>query len=162
MKLYEIKEDILRLAEMDLDEQTMQDTLEGLQYELEEKADNIASLIKQLEAEKAAIGKEVDALMVRMTQKQVKADNLKRYLFNTFKALNVDKIETPRNVLQVKLNPESVELDDVFFSWAKTQAPHLLTFPEPKPNKTLIKEAIKHGQDIVGASLIVKERLVVK
>jgi hypothetical protein len=41
MKLYEIKQEFVRLADMELDEQTMNDTLESLTFELEEKADNV-------------------------------------------------------------------------------------------------------------------------
>lgn len=162
MKLYEIKENYLKLLEMDLDEQTFHDTLESLHGDLEDKADNIACLIKSLEAESDAIMVEINRLKERAIQKQVKADSLKRYLYDTFKTLSVDKIETSRNVLQVKKNPESVEVDSEFIEWAKQEANNLLTFPEPKPNKNLIKEELKYGTLIPGARLVRGERLVIK
>ena len=160
MKLYEIKENYLKLLNMDLDDQTLQDTLESLDADLEEKADNIACLIKSLEAEKEAIKNEVDGLMLRMTQKQVKADKLKQYLFDTFKALNKEKIETSRNVLQVKKNPPSVVLDEDFLNWASQNKPEL-TRIKVEADKTAIKEILKN-EELPFARLEVKERLVIK
>lgn len=157
MTLYEIKENYLCLLNMDLDEQTMKDTLESIQGDLEEKADNIACLIKSLEAEKKAISEEVDQLMLRMAKKQVKADRLKQYLHDTFKALNMVEFETAKNIMQVKKNPVSVVLDDGFNN--------LIYMTEKisfSPDKKRIKEAIEHGLDIDGARLEQKERLVIK
>jgi hypothetical protein len=157
MKLYEIKEEFLRLADMDLDEQTMQDTLESLEFELEDKADNIACLIKSLEAESDAINAEADKLITRAKTKQVKADRLKEYLFNTFKVLGKDRIETARNVLQVKKNPPSVVLDDGFY-----HEDYVEYIETAKIDKNKLKEALKAGQAIDGARLETKERLVIK
>lgn len=162
MKLYEIKEQFMTLLDMDIDEQTMSDTLESLQGDFEDKADNIACLIKALEAEVYAIKVEADKLKERASQKQVKADSLKQYLYNTFKTLNMDNIETPRNIIQVKKNPESVEVQDGFMEWAVINRRELLSFKEPTPNKIAIKEAIKNGSAVVGARLVRKERLVIK
>lgn len=162
MTLYEIKEKYLELLEMDLDEQTMTDTLESLQGDLEEKADNIACLIKSLEAEADAITIESNKLKERANQKHTKADSLKRYLYDTFKTLDVGKIETSRNVLQVKQNPESVEVDDEFIEWAKKSAVNLLSYEKPKPNKAQIKAELKCGVPIPGARLVRGERLVIK
>lgn len=157
MKLFEIKESYLRLMEMDLDEQTMRDTLEGLEGDLEDKIDNIACIIKSLEAEKKAISEEVEKMMIRITQKQVKADNLKEYVYQTFKALNKDKIETKRNVLQIKKNPASVVLVEGF-----NIEEYMTKKITVAPDKTKIKELLKQGTEIPGARLEQKERLEIK
>jgi len=157
MKLYEIKQDFLRLAEMDLDEQTMQDTLESLQFELEEKADNIACLIKQVEAEAEAIKAEAKNLTDRAKAKETKVERLTQYLLDTLKAVGTDKIETTRNVLQVKKNPASVVLNEGFNNLIYMV--EKVTF---MPDKKRIKEAIEHGIEIDGAKLEQKERLVIK
>ena len=157
MKLYEIKQDFLRLAEMDLDEQTMQDTLESLQFELEEKADNIACLIKQVEAEAEAIKAEAKNLTDRAKAKETKVERLTQYLLDTLKAVGTDKIETTRNILQVKKNPASVILNDGF-----NHPGFITTKLTTMPDKALIKEWLQQGNELDGARLEQRERLVIK
>ena len=158
MKLYEIREEFLRLASMeDLDETAIADTFESLKGEFDEKVDNIACLIKQFEAESEAIIHESKNLAERAVAKQVKADKLKDYLHTTFKCLNIDKIETCRNVLQVKKNPASVVLADGF-----NHSMYMVTKTIETPDKVAIKQALNAGIDVEGARLEQKERLVLK
>ena len=157
MKLYEIKQEFLRLAEIDVDEQTMQDTLESLQYELEEKADNIACLIKQMQAESEAIKAEAKNLTERAKAKEAKADKLTQYLFETFKAVGADKIETARNVIAIKKNPCSVVLDEGF-----SVKEYLVEKVTVQPDKEKLKTDLKNGIQIAGARLEQKERLTIK
>ena len=53
--LYELKSEYLQLKEMleddSIDEQVILDTMEGIDYEIEIKADNYAKIIKELEGE---------------------------------------------------------------------------------------------------------------
>lgn len=157
MKLYEIREEILRLGELDIDEQTMNDTLESLQFELEEKADNIACLIKTLQAETEAIKAEAKNLTERAKAKEAKADKLTQYLFDTFKAVGADKIETARNVIAIKKNPCSVVLDEGFYI-----DEYMVEKISIQPDKENIKDELKNGVVIAGARLEQKERLAIK
>jgi hypothetical protein len=157
MKLYEIKENYLKLLEMELDETTLSDTLESLDGELEEKADNIACLIKSLEAESEAIKAEAKKLQDRAKAKEVKAEGLRNYLYVTFKVLGKDKLETSRNALVIKKNPCSVVLDDGFFH--EDYVEYIETM---KVDKAKLKDALKSGIEIAGARLEQKERLEIK
>ena len=56
----EYRADCEKLADMDMDEQTLADTLEGLSGELEVKAQNVIMFTRNLEATAAAI-KEAEA-----------------------------------------------------------------------------------------------------
>ena len=64
MKLYEITQDIQNLIDMvdDISEEAFKDTMESLQFELHDKADNYAKIIKTLEAECDGIDKEIERL----------------------------------------------------------------------------------------------------
>ena len=157
MTLFEIKEQYLKLIELDLDETTLADTLESLDGDLTYKADNIACLIKTLEAESEAIKIEAKKLSERATQKQAKVDSLKKYLFNTFKALDKNKIETTRNCMTIKKNPTSVILTDGFCI-----AEYMTAKTSYTPNKALIKEALVAGINVEGARLEHGERLEIK
>lgn len=157
MKLYEIKEQFLRLADMELDEQTMNDTLESLQFDLEEKADNIACLIKQLEAESDAIKSEAKNLTERAKSKEAKAEKLTAYLFDAFKAVGAQKVETARNIITIKKNPFSVVLDDDF-----SVNEYLIEKTIIQADKEKLKADLKDGKTIPGARLEQKERLAIK
>lgn len=157
MKLYEIEQAFLNLENMDLDEQTFNDTLENLEYEFEYKADNIACLVKSLIAESVAIELEARQNLLRAKAKQERAEKLKEYLFTTFKRLNKDKLETSRNVLKIKKNPLSVQLDDNF-----NNENYMLSKTILQINKLKIKEDLQNGTIIDGAKLIQNERLDIK
>ena len=53
--IYDLTEEFLKLLDMledeEVDEQTILDTLEGVEYEIEVKADGYAKIIKSLEAD---------------------------------------------------------------------------------------------------------------
>jgi len=62
MTLYEIKEDFQRLFQMaeeeEITDDVLMDTLESLQYDLEDKADQYAKIIKQLEGQARIVQEE--------------------------------------------------------------------------------------------------------
>jgi hypothetical protein len=72
------------------------------------------------------------------------------------------KIETPRNRIIIRKNPDSVLLGEDFLNWAQKNADKFLNFREPEPDKTKIKEALKNGEKIPHACLIQKERIEIK
>ena len=60
----EYRDALNTLADMDLDEQTLADTLEGLQGEVTVKGQNVAAFILNMEAEAAAV-KEVEQRLAK-------------------------------------------------------------------------------------------------
>lgn len=145
------------LADMDLDEQTLSDTLESLSGDLEAKALNVAAFLRGLEATAASI-KEAEATMKKRREAmERRADSLRAYLLSTMLHTGIRKISGPYLELAVRLKPASVEIEDA------AQIPaDLLRIPEPKPaepDKKAIAAAIKAGRDVPGARLAVGERL---
>lgn len=161
MKLYEIKEQYLQLLNSSIDEDYLIDSLESLEADFDDKADNVACYIKQLEYEAEAIKKEIEALKQRNEQKLKEADKLKEYLFNNLKALNKTKIETSRNNIQIKKNPPSVVLDEAFMNWAIQHKPEL-TKVKYEPDKQQIKDILKNEIELPYARLEQKERINIK
>ena len=157
MTLFEIKEQFRSLMELDLDEQTLSDTLESLEFDLEEKADNIAYIIKTLKAEADAIKNEVKALQERAKSKEINADRLTDYLLNTMLDLGKSKIETTRNVIAIKKNPPSVVTLTDFYN-----EEYMKEIVEIKLDKAKLKEDLKAGIKVDGAWLVQQERLEVK
>jgi phage host-nuclease inhibitor protein Gam len=170
MKLYEInqtyQEFLDQIASGEIPEEAISDTLEALNGEFEDKADNIACYIKSLLSDTQAIKAESDALLERAKAKKTKADRLTDYLYQAFKVRGKEKLETTRNLLKIRKNPPAVQIDDeaAFISWTQEQDGReaLLTIHEPTINKTAIKNALKAGEKIPHAKLVSSEKLTIK
>ena len=166
MKLYEIANDYLSLLQAiendELPEEAIADTLEAITAELEDKVDNIACLLKNLDAEIVAIKAEETRLAERRKTKERQFERIKEYLAVTLQNANIEKVETARNRITFRKS-ESVSLnEDAFIEWARANRDDLLTYSEPKANKTAIKSALKEGAEIVGAELQVNNKIQIK
>jgi hypothetical protein len=167
MKLYELEKDYRALMQAiddeEIPEDAIADTLEAIKGEIEVKADNIACLLKNIEADILAIKAEEYRLAERRKTKEKAHERLKQYLSDVLQRMSVDKVETARNKITFRKS-ESVEIldEEAFIKWAQYNRDDLLTFSEPKANKTEIKKALKVGTEIVGAQLISKNNIQIK
>lgn len=167
MKLYEIVEEYESLlAAIDageIPEEALADTLEGIELLLDDKADNIACLIKNLEAEAEAIKVEEKNLSERRKSKEKRVKDLKAYLSETLLKAGRTKIETARNKITFRKSESVVIRDEEsFISWAIMNNDELLTYKDPTISLTAVKKAIKDGATFEGASLEVKENIQIK
>ena len=116
MKLYEIGEkffEILKSAEKETAETgeisaETAELLEKTNCEFEEKVDAIASYIKSLNADENAIDSETKALQKRKERKRKSREFFTDYLQNFMKLFDRASVETPRNIVKIRKNPESV------------------------------------------------------
>lgn len=167
MKLYELTSDFLNFMEAvdndEIPEEAIADTLESITMDIEEKADNVACLLKSLDAEIAAIKAEATRLIERGRAKEKTYDRIKEYLAENLQRVGIDKMETARNKIIFRKS-ESIEIGDesAFIAWAENKRDDLLTYSAPKVNKTAIKKALKDGDEIVGAQIVVKQHLQIK
>lgn len=166
MKLYELTNDYIALMQAidddELPEECIADTLEAITGEIEVKADNIACMLKNIEADITAIKSEETKLAVRRKTKERAYESLKQYLSLALQSMSIDKVETSRNKITFRKS-ESVELDEeAFISWAQENRDDLLTYSAPTANKTEIKKLLKGGAEIVGAQLISKQNIQIK
>ena len=166
MKLYELTNDYIAFLEAidndEIPEEAIADTLEAITAEIEVKADNIACLLKNLDAEIIAIKAEEQRLAERRKAKEKSHERIKQYLSETLQRAGLDKIETARNRITFRKS-ESVEVDeDAFIKWAEFNRDDLLTYSAPKINKAEVKKALKDGIEIVGAELRIKNNIQIK
>lgn len=148
------------LADLELDEQTVADTLEGLSGDFEAKATNVAMFARNLEATAAQI-KDAEAQMAtRRKAIEARAEGLRRYLLVNMQQTGIQKIECPHFRIAVRDNPPAVDVFDAaqIPSDFMRQAPP----PPPAPDKTAIKEVLKAGGDVPGCRLTVTQRLDVR
>lgn len=167
MKLYEIAEEyedlIAAIENGDVPEEAVADTLESIQSLLEDKADNIACLVKSLSAEASAIKAEEDALAKRRKQKERIVQRLKSYLSDVLLRSGYTKLETARSKISFRKS-EGVVIDneDAFIAWADDHDKSLLTYPSPTVSRTAIKQALDEGAEIVGARVESKLNIQIK
>lgn len=142
MSIYDIDSAIVSLIDEETGEISDEEAFDALQMERDVKVENIGLYFKDLAAEAKAIKEEEASLAARRKSVENKAERLKKLLAY---ALQGQKFSSPR--LKVSYRKSStVELKDGFIDWASENADDLLTYSEPKPNKTLIKAAIKDGR----------------
>lgn len=149
-----------KLADLDLDEQTIADTLEGMSGALEVKAQNVVMFARNLEATAAAIKEAETAMAARRKAIEHRAAGLRRYALSAMQVAGVQSIECPYFKLTVRKNPPAVEVFDaaqIPAQFMRTPEP-----PPPAPDKKAITEAIKAGQEVPGARLVRGERLEVR
>jgi len=162
--LYEIaaayRADVDRLADMDLDDATLTDTLEGLGGELEVKAQQVGAFIKNLEATAAAIKEAEAGMAARRKALENRIARVKDYLLASMMVAGVEKIECPLFRLSVKHNPPAVEVYEHLMipSEFMRQKPP----PAPEPDKAAIAAELKAGRDVSGCRLTRSVRLEIQ
>jgi hypothetical protein len=147
----------------DLDEaalEAIRNTLEGLEGEIEIKAQSVAAHCLNLEAYAKAAKEASKQLAQRAQRIERRADALREYMRSQLEALGLTKIDGPEFTVAIRKNPASVLIApeaDLGDEW--------MVFPEappPTPDKRKIGEALKAGKSIPGCSLSQTTRLDIR
>ena len=123
--LYELKGDYLKLLEMledpEIEDQIVLDTLEGIDYELEIKAENYAKIIRELEGTVEVIKAEKKRLSDKQSKLEANVKRLKDNLQEAMTATGKTKFKTDLfsfsiqkngGALPVIVDVETAELPD--------------------------------------------------
>ena len=167
MRLFEIANDYIALMHAiendELPEEAIADTLEAIQGEIEEKADNIGCLLKELEAATYAIKAEEQRLAERRKKKEKLYERLKNYLSESLLGMGINTLETTRNAITFRKSEVAEVNEATFFEWAKANRADLITVKVTESaNKTEIKKELKAGAEIPGAVLVTKQNIQLK
>lgn len=140
------------------------DTLETIEAEFENKAENVAVYIKNLIAEAEVLKAEENALKVRRHQKEKRVESLKKYLIGSMNAVNLKKIDRPMARLTVKNNAETAVFADekAFIKWAKENNDDLLRYKDPEIAKTEVKKYLQSGGELPGVTLGRTQSIIIK
>ena len=142
--LYDSVDENGEVGEVDLTE------LLQLQEDRKTKLENIALYIKNLDAEAKAIKEEEEKLTKRRKSIENKADRLRALIIASMKEAGDDKLETARCKAKIKDNEQTeiIDLEQIPEEFISIKT-------EKKPDKTAIKKAIKAGQTVAGAQIII-------
>lgn len=150
--LYNLSIEFLQVAqqleEMELDQETLADTLESLQIPIEEKAENVIKFAKNLEAMAEARKTEAKRLTEQAAKDAKKAERLLSYLDDAMRMLNKKKLTAGVFEVGYKKGLEVVKVDE-------TRLPKEYWLSQkPKPmGKPELKKLVKDGVEIEGVTL---------
>ena len=150
MKLYELARSYAELLDRaeEMESDALVDTLESLQEAIEDKAENVAKLIKNLEADAKIIREEEQRLAERRRAIEAKIERLKSYLQEQLETAGIEKVKRPTITVAIQANPPSVDVID------ETAIPIDFLIPQPaKVDKKSILERLKNGEAIPGVTL---------
>jgi len=162
MKLYEINGELEKLIDSETGEIANIDAFEQLSMERETKLENIALWIKNLDSDATAIRAEEKALKARRETAENRSEGLKNYLSEMLG--ENQNLETPRVKLSWrKSSAVAILIPEVdFVRYAQGKRDELLNYSEPTINKKAITDAIKAGEEIIGAALVEHQNLQIK
>jgi len=155
----EYRDAATKLADLDLDEQTIADTLEGLSGELEVKAQNVAYFIRNMEVTAEAIKAFEQQQKERRQAIERRAESMRAYLQRCMEATGITKIEGPGVTLSFRKS-SAVVIDEpglIPAEFMRQPEP-----PPPSPDKKAIADAIKAGQEVQGAHVETRQNLQIK
>lgn len=139
-----------KLHDLDLPEDVIADTLDGLGGDLQEKSINVAKYFRNLEAMANQIKQAESQMAARRKSIEKRAASLKEYLKANMERCGITKIESPWFVVSIKQNPESVQIDDE----SVIPRDYFREIPASyQLNKVLCKQAMKDGFEVPGCHL---------
>lgn len=157
MNLYELSLAFQEVQNMELDPEVMKDTLDSIEDVIENKAENIAKLIRNLESDVSAYKEEEDRLKTKRQATENKVKWLKTYLEDNMKLTGKTKFKSGMFNFSIQKNPVSVNITD------ENILPEDYLIPQPpKVDKTSLKEALKNGIEVPGAELKQTEGLRIR
>lgn len=159
MKLYEISEQLRQLSEMDeIPPEQLQDTLDMISDDFRVKAENVAIVIREIEAQSAALKAEADRMTERKKSLDRKAESLKDYLRFNMEATGIVKVSGKMLSITLGAPSEIVVVPEDALDLPDDFQNHSVT-----ANKAMIKSALKAGQEIKGCAIMDgKAKLTIK
>lgn len=160
MTLYEIAQEMATLIDPETGEIRDFEAFEELQMAREEKIDNTAKWIIDLEAEAKMVKERADELTERARATKKKAERLREFLQEY---LQGEKRKTADYTIGYR-RTEAVEITDEnrAVAWLMEHRDDALTYQAPKISKTAVKEILKAGEEVPGAELVERQSMSIR
>lgn len=154
--LYELTGQYLEIYNMELDEETKLDTLDSIDWETEyeTKVENYIKVMKNIDADVEARKAEIKRLTELNKADEKKKDHLKDTLSVSMNMTGHERVDTPLFKVSFRKS-QAVEVDE-------TVLPEAYKVATWKPDKKRLKEDLKNGLEIIGASLVERKNLSIR
>lgn len=149
-----------RMTDLELPEEVIHDTLEGLSGELTAKATNVAAFVRNLEASAEAIKAAEADMAKRRKAIEARAAHIREYLKEQMARTGIKSVESPWFKVSLRDNPPAVVIDN-----EDEIPPEFLRVPPPPPavpDKPAIAAVLKAGGEVAGAHLTRTQRVEIK
>ena len=152
--LYDIAEEIKELLDLmqsaEVDEQTIQDTIEatGLKDDFKNKIDGYLYVIDDIEASNERIRNEEKRLASRRQMQEKNVRKMKDTLTDTMQLLEIQKERTDRYTVWVQNSPFKLNIQDDQFI-----PQEFYEEQQPKLNRKKLTDYMKEGKEIKGVEL---------
>lgn len=160
MKLYELTQNYLNLQELldnpEVPQEVITEALNNVGDQIEDKAENIAKLIKTIEVDVNGFKEEEKRLAEKRKSLENRVKSLKSYLEGAMIAANKEKFKGKLFSFNIQNNPPSVNISD------GKLLPEEYWKIEKSEDKSKIKEALKGGIEVPGAELVVSRSLRIR
>lgn len=147
------------LADLDIPPEVVADTLESIGGDLQIKAQNVALMVRSIEADAAAIKQWAKDAADRAKAVESRAEQLREYLARCLSDAGIEKVEGPGVAISWRKS-SAVVIDQAELIPAEfmRQKPP----PTAEPDKTAIAAAVKAGQEVPGAHVEQRKNLQIK
>lgn len=160
MNLFNIKQEYINLVNTIIDNNgelspELSQALAINETELKEKAINYGYVIRSFEYENDIIDAEIKRLKALKEQKEKAIQKLKDAVSDAMNLYGIEKVESPELKLSFRKS-ESIEISE------NLDKRFMIEKVTLQPDKVAIKEAIKKGEQVDGAVLVINQNLQIK
>jgi hypothetical protein len=151
MSLYQLADNyaaIQQMIEDGADPETLADTLESIDEAIEDKAENIYYVLRNIEGDINAIKAEEHRLAEKRRAAEKNQQSLKDYLQQCMEHTGKSKIKRPTFTMSIQKNPPSVDIQNPDLVPA-----HYFLAQEPKLDKKTLLAQIKAGNEVPGVTI---------
>jgi hypothetical protein len=157
LKLYELTNDFNKLFELinneEFDLDTIEDTIQAIEGNIEVKVESIARMIRNWEAHAAAMDAEEKRLKDSKRALENRINRMKDYVLESMTLMSKDKIPTSIGNVCRQKNPPSI---DVFDMNAVPKNFIIIPPVEPKVDKKSILEHFKGSGELIPGTRVVQ------
>lgn len=156
----EYQSQLAQLADLDLDPQTVADTIEGLQGDVESKLRAVIAYSLDLDVVAAGAADAAKRMNERAKTLSWRVDALRAYALRHMQETGIGEVSTDEFGAKVAKKPPSVNVTDpALIPPAYMRQPEP---PPPAPDKAAIAAALKTGASVPGCELVQGFRLAIK
>lgn len=157
--LYQIANDFARLTDSCMEPEMIADTLDGIEWELEAKVEQILAVCKNESAYAEALKEESKRLIERAKAAENRVASMKEYVAKSLETIGKKSLKAGVHQVTVRAPSKSVEITD-----ASALPPEFIEYETNiKPDKLAIKHQIEAGIDVPGAQIkLGKPSLMIK
>ena len=156
-KLYELTGQYKALQSMvddESDPQAILDTLESIEGDITDKAEDMAKLMKTIESDEVAIKAEEERLYNRRKALENRRESIKAYLEQQLISVGIEKVKGVVFTVSIQNNAPSLRItnEQVLKDWAYGRKAYW-TYKEPEISRKALLDDIKAGAEIPGAEI---------